>query len=705
VASSPSSLASSSIPSSPSKRQSRAVIDDEETESAEEIVATRLLQQPSCIKFGQMRPYQLEGLNWMIKLQEHGVNGILADEMGLGKTLQSISILGFMQEYKNISGPHLVLVPKSTLSNWMNEFARWCPSLRTVRFHGDKDERQRIVRNVLKPGVPQSEREWDVVVTTYEICNMEASALAKFAWRYMVIDEAHRIKNEESKFSRTIRTLKTEHRLLITGTPLQNNLHELWALLNFMLPDIFESAEQFDELFNLQIDDDDEKKTMIGMLHKILRPFMLRRLKADVEKSLPPKSEMMIFTNMSTMQKELYKKILRREVDTVNGKQGASKNALMNIVMQLRKACNHPYLFEGQEDRSLDPLGDHLISNCGKMALLDKLLAKLKERGHRVLIFSQMTRMLDIIEDFMIMRNYQYCRIDGDTSYDDREELIDAYNAPGSEKFVFLLSTRAGGLGINLQTADTVVLYDSDWNPQSDLQAQDRAHRIGQKKIVNVYRLVTENTIEEKVVTRAQQKLKLDAMVVQQGRLANKDKLSKDELMDALRFGAEKVFRSGEEGVNDEDIDIILDRGKKRTEELMGKLENAEKGDLLDFKMDGGMKAQEFEGQDYSAERRRNTVPIIDKMLLLEEECSQQRIRKPVANYNEKNFYIHGESRDRPKKPKKPRSKLPDGLRIPHMHAWQFFEHERLNEIVTEEERLFLIRANSTVDILPETRL
>jgi SWI/SNF-related matrix-associated actin-dependent regulator of chromatin subfamily A member 5 len=433
---------------------------------------------------------------------------------------------------------------------------------------------------------------------------------------------------------------------------------------------------------------------------------MLRRLKADVETSLPPKSEMLIFTSLSSMQKELYKKILRREVDTVNGEQGASKNALMNIVMQLRKACNHPYLFEGQEDRKLDPLGEHLIANCGKMALLDKLLVKLKERGHRVLIFSQMTRMLDIIEDYMMMRQYRYCRIDGDTSYDDREELIDAYNAPGSEKFIFLLSTRAGGLGINLQTADTVVLYDSDWNPQSDLQAQDRAHRIGQKKVVNIYRLVTENTIEEKVVMRAQQKLKLDAMVVQQGRLANKDKLSKDELMDALRFGAEKVFRSGDGGVNDEDIDIILDRGKKRTEELMGKLENAEKGDLLDFKMDGGMKTQEFEGQDYSAGRRSN-APVIDKMLLLEEECAQQRVRKPVANYNEKNFYVRGESRDRPKKPKKARSKLPDGLRIPHMHAWQFFQHERLNEIVTEEERSFLIRANSNraAEVLPENSM
>jgi SWI/SNF-related matrix-associated actin-dependent regulator of chromatin subfamily A member 5 len=241
---------------------------------------------------------------------------------------------------------------------------------------------------------------------------------------------------------------------------------KLWALLNFMLPDVFEDAEQFDSLFNLDIDDAAAKTNMIGMLHKILRPFMLRRLKSDVEKSLPPKSEIMIFTSLSKMQREVYKNILRRELTTVNGNDAKSKSGLQNICMHLRKACAHPYLFDGVEDRSLDPMGEHLVENCGKMKLLDKLLAKMKERGHRVLVFSQMTRMLDIMEDFMIMRGYKYCRIDGDTSYDDRQEQIDDYNSPDTDKFVFLLSTRAGGLGINLQTADTVVLYDSDWNPQ-----------------------------------------------------------------------------------------------------------------------------------------------------------------------------------------------------------------------------------------------
>ena len=248
-------------------------------------------------------------------------------------------------------------------------------------------------------------------------------------------------------------------------TPLQNSLHELWALLNFLVPDVFADSEQFDEWFNLDIEDDDEKNRLISQLHKILRPFMLRRLKKEVEKSLPPKHETILFTGMSAMQKKLYRDILIRDIDSIQGTSG-SRTAILNIVMQLRKCSGHPYLFPGAEDRTLPPLGEHLVENCGKMVLLDKLLKRLKERGSRVLLFTQMTRILDIMEDYLVMRRFQYCRIDGNTTYEVRENYIDAYNAPNSEKFIFLLSTRAGGLGINLQTADVVILYDSDWNPQ-----------------------------------------------------------------------------------------------------------------------------------------------------------------------------------------------------------------------------------------------
>jgi SWI/SNF-related matrix-associated actin-dependent regulator of chromatin subfamily A member 5 len=324
-----------------------------------------------------------------------------------------------MKEFKNVSGPHLVMVPKSTLSNWCNEFRNWCPSIRVLRFHGSKVERQELVDNYLKASSINT-RNWDVLITTYEVVNLEKSALSKIAWRYLIIDEAHRLKNEDSQFSQTVRILNTQHRLLLTGTPLQNNLHELWALLNFLLPDVFASSEQFDEWFNLDVEDTEMKQRMISQLHKLLRPFMLRRLKIDVEKSLPPKTETILFTGMSTMQKNLYKQILMRDLDTINSNSNSqtSRTAILNIVMQLRKCCNHPYLFPGQEDRTNDPFGDHLFTNCGKMALLDKLLKKLHEKGHRVLIFSQMTRMLDILEDYLLSKAYQYCRIDGNTSYE-----------------------------------------------------------------------------------------------------------------------------------------------------------------------------------------------------------------------------------------------------------------------------------------------
>ncbi|KAI2491922.1 Class II histone deacetylase complex subunits 2 and 3 [Fragilaria crotonensis] len=280
------------------------------------------------------------------------------------------------------------------------------------------------------------------------------------------------------------------------------------------------------------------------------------------------------------MQKQLYKKLLLRDLDSIIGKAGgANQTAVLNIVMQLRKCCGHPYLFEGMEDRTLDPLGEHLVENCGKLNMVDKLLKKLKERDSRVLIFTQMTRVLDILEDFMVMRGYQYCRIDGNTDYDDREKAIDDFNRENSEKF--------------------------------DLQAQDRCHRLGQKKPVNVYRLVSENTIEEKIVERAQQKLKLDAMVVQQGRLKDKDKVSKEEMMAAIRFGADNVFRSEESTITDEDIDVILARGEAKTKELADKIQKAEKGDLLDFRLDAGMAAQTFEGVDYSDKELRNQLRLL----------------------------------------------------------------------------------------------
>ena len=466
-------------------------------------------------------------------------------------------------------------------------------------------------------------------------------------------------------------------------------MHELWALLNFLVPDVFASSEQFDEWFNLDIEDNDEKNRLISQLHKILRPFMLRRLKKEVEKSLPPKHETILYIGMSAMQKKLYRDILIRDIDALQGNSG-SHTAILNIVMQLRKCAGHPYLFPGVEDRTLPLLGEHLVENCGKMVLLDKLLKRLKERGHRVLLFTQMTRILDIMEDYLVMRRFPYCRIDGGTSYELREDYIDAFNAPNSEKFIFLLSTRAGGLGINLQTADVVILYDSDWNPQADLQAQDRAHRIGQKREVQVFRFVTEHTVEEKIVERAQQKLKLDAMVVQQGRLKEKDKLSRTELLEAVRFGADKIFKSKDSSITDEDIDLIMDAGKRKTQELNEKLQAADKGDLLDFKLDGSStNLQTFEGVDYSS----NTLAAAKAEAELLNIIDLGKRERRTANYNENKLYQQQMAANQGpvvKKVKKKKAiKLPKHLRLPRMEEWQMFNRDRLTAIQEEEEKNF----------------
>ncbi|KAM7279539.1 hypothetical protein ACFE04_006673 [Oxalis oulophora] len=583
---------------------------------------TRLLTQPSCIQ-GKMRDYQLAGLNWLIRLYENGINGILADEMGLGKTLQTISLLGYLNEFKGIKGPHMVVAPKSTLGNWMNEIRRFCPILRPVKFLGNPEERKYIREELLVAG------KFDVCVTSFEMAIKEKSALRRFTWRYIIIDE--------------------------------NNLHELWALLNFLLPEIFSSSETFDEWF--QISGENDQQEVVQQLHKVLRPFLLRRLKSDVEKGLPPKKETILKVGMSQMQKQYYKALLQKDLEVVNA--GGERKRLLNIAMQLRKCCNHPYLFQGAEPGPPYHTGPHLVENAGKMVLLDKLLPKLKDRDSRVLIFSQMTRLLDILEDYLMYRGYQYCRIDGNTGGEDRDASIEAYNKPGSEKFVFLLSTRAGGLGINLATADVVILYDSDWNPQVDLQAQDRAHRIGQKKEVQVFRFCTEYTIEEKVIERAYKKLALDALVIQQGRLAEQKTVNKDELLQMVRFGAEMVFSSKDSTITDEDIDRIIAKGEEATAELDAKMKKFTEDDenKVDFKK------------------------------IVSDNWVEPPKRERKRNYSESEYFKQTMRQGAPSKPKEPR--IP---RMPALHDFQFFNNQRLTELY-EKEVKFLMQAHQKAQL------
>jgi SWI/SNF-related matrix-associated actin-dependent regulator of chromatin subfamily A member 5 len=472
---------------------------------------------------------------------------------------------------------------------------------------GTKEERHQLINDrVLN-------QDFDVLITSYEMILREKSHLKKFAWEYIIVDEAHRIKNEESTLAQIIRIFNSRNRLLITGTPLQNNLHELWALLNFLLPDVFSDSAAFDQWFEGQGGDQD---VVVQQLHKVLRPFLLRRVKSDVEKSLLPKKEVNLYIGMSEMQIKWYQKILEKDIDAVNGAGGKreSKTRLLNIVMQLRKCCNHPYLFEGAEPGPPYTTDEHLVFNSGKMIMLDKLLKRMKVQGSRVLIFSQMSRLLDILEDYCVFREYQYCRIDGSTAHEDRIAAIDEYNKPGSEKFIFLLTTRAGGLGINLTSADVVVLYDSDWNPQADLQAMDRAHRIGQTKQVYVYRFVTENAIEEKVLERAAQKLRLDQLVIQQGRaqIAAKAAANKDELLSMIQHGADKVFNGAASGegrmtldMDDEAIDQLFKHGEERTAQLNAKYAALGLDDLQKFSSDS---AYEWNGENFAAPAKKSIV-------------------------------------------------------------------------------------------------
>ncbi|KAL9085332.1 MAG: hypothetical protein Q9165_007623 [Trypethelium subeluteriae] len=635
---------------------------------------------PSFIQGGEMRDYQVAGLNWLISLHENGISGILADEMGLGKTLQTISFLGYLRFLCDISGPHLIVVPKSTLNNWQREFEKWIPEVDVLILQGQKEARHELIDERLV------DEKFDVCITSYEMVLREKTHLKKFAWEYIIIDEAHRIKNESSSLAQIVRLFNSRNRLLITGTPLQNNLHELWALLNFLLPDVFGDAEAFDQWFSGQGQDED---TVVQQLHKVLRPFLLRRVKSDVEKSLLPKKELNLYIGMSDMQVKWYQKILEKDIDAVNGAAGKkeSKTRLLNIVMQLRKCCNHPYLFEGAEPGPPYTNDVHLVENSAKMVMLDKLLARMQAVGSRVLIFSQMSRLLDILEDYCVFREYKYCRIDGSTAHEDRIAAIDEYNKPGSEKFIFLLTTRAGGLGINLTSADVVVLYDSDWNPQADLQAMDRAHRIGQTKQVRVFRLITENAIEEKVLERAAQKLRLDQVVIQQGRAQQQTKnaASKDELLNMIQHGAEKVFDNssstfgaGKRDLTDDDFDEILRQGEERTKELNAKYEKLGIDDLQKFTSDS---AYEWNGENFVNRKKEIGLNWINPTKRERKEQSYS-----MDKYYRQALMTGGRTAD-------PKPKVPRAPKQVPMHDYQFFP-PRLGEL-QEKETAWYRRENS----------
>ncbi|KAL2006421.1 hypothetical protein VTN00DRAFT_9089 [Thermoascus crustaceus] len=650
----------------------------------QDLVAT---QQPELVTGGKMRRYQLEGLEWLKSLWMNGLCGILADEMGLGKTVQAISLIAFFKE-KNISGPFLIAAPLSTVSNWVDEFARWTPSIKTVLYHGTKDERAAIRKKHMRMH-DQKKMDFPVVCTSYEICMNDRKFLAQYQWRYIIVDEGHRLKNMNCRLIKELLTYNSANRLLITGTPLQNNISELWSLLHFLLPEIFNDLNSFESWFDFSsvLDNSGQKevierrkRNLVSTMHAILKPFLLRRVKTDVETALPKKREYILYAPLTSEQKELYREILngtgrqylegkaveRIEARNANGRlsrtEGLKRKAsdsgtttpsksvkssrtssptstststtrrrrghqnykdisdrefnaklrrlengieeeeqeepepseteqeeieraktiklakkeiahkkLQNPVMQARLACNSPHNFYWPWGDDSSTVDETLVTASGKMLLLDRLVPCLMSKGHKILIFSQFKTQLDLLQDWATqLRSWHCCRIDGAVSQEDRRAQIKAFNSDPDYK-IFLLSTRAGGQGINLTAADTVIIFDSDWNPQQDLQAQDRAHRIGQTKPVIVYRLATKGTVEQTLLEKADSKRRLERLVIQKGKFKSlldpsASQADVEELKKALGEDDFERFDVGtdpEALLSQKDLDILTDRSEE----------------------------------------------------------------------------------------------------------------------------------------------
>lgn len=521
----------------------------------------------------ELRDYQLEGLNWLRFCWYRRRSNILADEMGLGKTAQMVSMLNSLATEHNITGPFLVVAPLSTLPQWKMEIERWT-HLNCVIFHGNKESRELIINtefHVLdeRGRLRDNRIQCDVVITNYDIFRTEFKVLAAIQWRYLVADEGHKLKNYKGKIYGLMEQLDFEHCTLLTGTPIQNNLVELWSLLHFLHPDKFDDVDEFMTKYDMTDSD------QVRQIQEVMELYMLRRKKSDVEKAILPKEETIISVELTRIQKTFYRAFLHENAGTLLKQiTGASSISLQNLMMQLRKVCNHPFLIYGAEDGIVkDMAGDKkyegrsrreirkqaIIDSSGKMILIDKLLPKLREDGHKVLIFSQMVRILDIIEDYLHIRGYTYERLDGGSTENERQAAIDRFKK--EDRFVFLLSTKAGGIGINLTAADTVIIYDSDWNPQNDIQAQARCHRIGQTQTVKVYRLITRGTYESEMFDRASKKLGLDHVVLDGGEMA-KNEMKADQIEHMLRNGAYGLFNDDDSALDQfcaADIDQILE--------------------------------------------------------------------------------------------------------------------------------------------------
>lgn len=620
--------------------------------------------------------------------------------MLISAQIQLISFLAFLRE-NGTNGPFLILGPLSTVNNWVREFAFWTPDIPVVMYHGSPQVRGQIRRQQLKGDAKGA--KFPVVCTSYEICMRDKKYLAAYPWKFIVVDEGHRLKNFNCKLVKELKQYPSESRLILTGTPLQNNLTELWSLLNFLLPEAFSDLEHFESMFDFSDvqDKDGHKQFMskerqqrtVASLHAILKPFLLRRVKNDVEQNLPKKREYILYAPLTSMQKEIYRKIKdndirsyleekaverigekledsrvsemkgkkrkagsgtstpnksakssrgstpassirsgrnkrtnylelsdreyfkqleqsseseevdeeeQEEKDRANtlaqARKEVNQKKLQNPVMQLRLACNSPHHFSWPWAPDADP-DESLVTESGKMVMLDRLVPYLFKKGHKVILFSQFSKQLDILEDWAtILRGWPVCRIDGAVKAEDRQEQIEAFNTK-KDRQLFLLSTRAGGLGINLTSADTVILFDSDWNPQQDLQAQDRAHRIGQTRPVIIYRLATKGTIEQTLLEKADGKRRLEKLVIQKDKfrsiLDRKPKSkSDDEYTELQQILANEDFENYDPGegadvLSDADLKLLTDRSAKAYERAEKGEGSGDKFRTIETKADG----------------------------------------------------------------------------------------------------------------------
>ncbi|RHZ48960.1 putative chromatin remodeling complex subunit (Chd3) [Aspergillus thermomutatus] len=590
--------------------------------------------QPETMTGGQLMDYQKDGVNWLYYMWFKQQNGILADEMGLGKTIQVIGLFATLIQYHKC-WPFLVVVPNSTCPNWRKEIKSWVPSIRVATYYGSA-----FARKLAQEHEMFSQDEPDlrchVVVTSYETMIDDASrrVLMKIPWAGLVVDEGQRLKNDKSQIYESLSRFKFPFKLLLTGTPLQNNTRELFNLLQFCDPT--KEAAKLDEEYGTL------SKENIPELHNMIRPFFLRRTKAQVLTFLPPMVQIIVPVSMSVVQKKLYKSILAKNPQLIkaifqrsNGSEGvkqADRHNLNNILMQLRKCLCHPFVYsEAIEERTTNAAASHkhLVEASGKLKLLEIMLPKLQQRGHRVLIFSQFLDNLDIVEDFLDGLGLLHRRLDGRVSSLEKQKRIDEFNADNSPYFAFLLSTRSGGVGINLATADTVIIMDPDFNPHQDMQALSRAHRIGQKNKVLVFQLMTRGSVEEKIMQIGKKKMVLDHVLID--RMVAEEDDGRD-LESILRHGAQALFDdddSGDVQYDSESVDKLLDRSQ---EEQAKTPDESAPGSQFSFARVWANDNQNLDGQLQDTDDKdedpaiRNT--IWEKILQEREQAAAEEARK-----------------------------------------------------------------------------